>query len=143
MFDDCYSLISCGALKIKGIDQSGNIVYEEIPKLSTVPEVKIEMGTVNIDIDKLRESVGLATKKANKVRKSFPDIKHISYCDKPGKEKVVVVFNDNTKVIKRPVDGDVFDINIGVALAIAEKIYGSKSQFHKEIKRKTVVKKEK
>lgn len=138
MFDDCYSLLSCGALKIKGIDQSGNVVYEEIPKLTTVPEVKIEMSDCFTNVLK-----SINTPLFEFDMNFLPTIRHISYCDKPGKEMVVVVFNDNTKVIKRPVDGDVFDINIGVALAIAEKIYGSKSQFHKEIKRKTVVKKEK
>lgn len=139
MFDDCYSLISRAGFKIKGVDQNGNIVCEEVD-LTNIPEVEAKMSNNVLQMfDGVQKNVFSFDFDMN----FFPTIRHISYCDKPGKEMVVVVFNDNTKVIKRPVDGDVFDINIGVALAIAEKIYGSKSQFHKEIKRKTVVKKEK
>jgi len=58
-------------------------------------------------------------------------IKNIYYSDKPGEEVVVVVFEDDKKVITRPHGGDTFDLKIGVALAIAEKMFGSKSQFGK------------
>ena len=62
-------------------------------------------------------------------------VAHISFCDTPGKEKVIVIFKDGTKVIKAPVGEDIFDINVGVALAIAEHYFGSKSQYHKFITR--------
>lgn len=65
----------------------------------------------------------------------MPAIKYITYCDEPGKEKVIVVFEDNTKVIKAPMAGDQFDLNVGVALCIAERMFGSKSKFHKFVKR--------
>ena len=63
-------------------------------------------------------------------------IKNIAYCDKPGKEKVILVFEDGSKVIKEMCKGDTFDLNIGVALAFMEKVYGSKTQYHKTIQRK-------
>ena len=68
----------------------------------------------------------------------IPTIRHISHCTKPGKECVVVVFDDNTKVITTPKGGDVFDLNIGVALAITEKMFGTKSQYHKFIREHNV-----
>lgn len=65
----------------------------------------------------------------------LPEVKYIAYCDKPGKEKVIVVFTDETKVVKEMVTGDHFDINVGVALCIMERMFGSKSKYHKFIKR--------
>lgn len=64
------------------------------------------------------------------------EIKNIAYCDKPGKEKVILVFKDGSKVIKEMCKGDTFDLNIGVALAFMEKVYGSKTQYHKMIQKK-------
>lgn len=66
-----------------------------------------------------------------------PVIKQIYYCDKPGKEKVIVIFDDQSKIIKEMCQGDSFDLNVGVALCIAEKLYGSKSKFHKIVKQFT------
>lgn len=63
-------------------------------------------------------------------------IKNIAYCDTPGKEKVILVFKDGSKVIKKMCAGDTFDLNIGVALAFMEKVYGSKTQYHKMIQKK-------
>jgi hypothetical protein len=63
-------------------------------------------------------------------------IKNIAYCDKPGKEKVILVFKDGSKVIKKMCKGDTFDLNIGVALAFMEKVCGSKTQYHKMIQKK-------
>lgn len=68
-------------------------------------------------------------------------IKGISYCDEKGKEKVIVLFKDGSKIIKKPAGGDDFDLNVGVALCLAEYIFGSKSQYHKEIQRKLVTSK--
>ena len=63
-------------------------------------------------------------------------IKLISYCDKPGKEKVILVFEDGSKIIKEMCKGDTFDLKIGVALAFMEKLYGTKTQYHKMIQKK-------
>lgn len=68
-------------------------------------------------------------------------IKNIAYCDKPGKEKVILVFKDGSKVIKEMCKGDTFDLKIGVALAFMEKLYGSKTQYHKTIQKKLPQKK--
>ena len=63
-------------------------------------------------------------------------IRSIAYSEVKGKEKVIVVFQDGTKVIKHLLEGDHFDLNIGVALAFMEKLYGTKSQYHKMIQKK-------
>ena len=63
-------------------------------------------------------------------------IRSIAYSDVNGKEKVIVIFQDGTKVIKHLLEGDHFDLNIGVALAFMEKLYGTKSQYHKMIQKK-------
>lgn len=67
---------------------------------------------------------------------SVPGIRHISYCDEPGKEKVIVIFEDNTKVIKTMVPSDKFDLNVGVALCIAERMFETKTKFHKMVQKK-------
>jgi len=64
------------------------------------------------------------------------EIKKIAYCDEPGNEKVIVIFKDEQKIIKKMLPGDKFDLNIGVALAVMEKIYGSRSKYHREIQQK-------
>ena len=64
-----------------------------------------------------------------------PSIRRIYYCNEPGKEKVIVIFSDETKVIKEMVPGDHFDLNVGVALCIAERMYGGKTKFHKAVKK--------
>lgn len=46
---------------------------------------------------------------------------------------VMVAFKDGTKVIKRTVGGDAFDLNVGVALAVVERFFGTKTQFHKKV----------
>jgi len=68
-------------------------------------------------------------------------IKNIAYCDNPGKEKVILVFEDDSKVIKEMRKGDTFDLKIGVALAFMEKLYESKTQYHKTIQKKLQQKK--
>lgn len=66
---------------------------------------------------------------------STPSIRRIYYCDESGKEKVIVIFSDETKVIKEMVPGDHFDLNVGVALCVAERMYGGKTKFHKAVKK--------
>ena len=64
------------------------------------------------------------------------DIKSIYYNDEVGKESVVVIWEDGVKIVKKLAEGDSFDLNVGVALCIAERMFGSKNAFHKEIKTK-------
>lgn len=82
-------------------------------------------------------------KSANGITKKFDKIKGISYCDTKGKEKVIVLFKDGSKVIKEMNSEDNFDLNVGVALCIADYLFGSKTQFHKEVQSKLVVGKKK
>ena len=82
-------------------------------------------------------------KPADKGDQKFDDIKGISYCDAKGKEKVIVIFKDGRKVIKEMSPGDNFDLNVGVALCIADYLFGSKTQFHKEVQSKLVASKKK
>lgn len=52
----------------------------------------------------------------------------------------VVVFKDGTIIKKQTAKGDNFDLNVGIALAIAEKHYGSKNKYHNEVDRlKTMI----
>lgn len=62
-----------------------------------------------------------------------PSIRHIEYKDEPGKEQVTVIFEDLTHVTTKCASGDKFDINIGVALAVMEKMFGSKTAFRKYV----------
>lgn len=118
------------------------------------------IGTYFSELDNTRPSITVASqfkveaeaakcdeKRENKDMKlidSLPEslkIKNIAYCDKPGKEKVILVFKDGSKVIKEMCKGDTFDLKIGVALAFMEKLYGSKTQYHKTIQKKLPQKK--
>lgn len=66
-----------------------------------------------------------------------PEIKNIYYSTKPGKENVVVIFEDNTKVVYPMIGaGAEFDLNIGVALAVMSRYYGSKTRYHKIVAKK-------
>lgn len=60
-------------------------------------------------------------------------IRNIDYNEEVG--LVVVVFTDGTIIKKKMCEGDNFDLNVGIALCIAEKLYGSVTQFHKEVNR--------
>lgn len=85
-------------------------------------------------------NIGILTDEQNmkdveKLPKSLR-IRGISYCDRPGKEKVILVFEDGSKIIKEMCKGDTFDLKIGVALAYMEHLYGTKSQYHKMIQKK-------
>lgn len=54
------------------------------------------------------------------------------------KEKIIaVVFRDGGVEVIRCREEDDFDVNIGVALAIAQHLYGSKTRFHKEVVKRT------
>lgn len=80
---------------------------------------------------------------AERTVKKFDEIKGISYCDTKGKEKVIVIFKDGSKVIKEMNSEDNFDLNVGVALCLADHLFGSKTQFHKEVQSKLVASKKK
>ena len=57
-----------------------------------------------------------------------------------GKKRLVtVVFKDGTHEIVKCSKNDEFDVNIGVALAIAQHLYGSKNKFHKDVQNKVKV----
>ena len=55
------------------------------------------------------------------------------------KRLVTVVFKDGTHEIIKCSKNDEFDVNVGVALAIAQHLYGSKNKFHKDIQSKVKV----
>lgn len=56
---------------------------------------------------------------------------------------IVVVFKDGEKQIVKCSPDDEFDIEVGVALAIARYCFGSKTQFRKFIQKNAKFKKEK
>lgn len=65
--------------------------------------------------------------------KFAPVIKHISYSEEPGNRNVTVVFDDGDVRVEKPADDDVFDLQVGVALAIAHKMYQTKNGFRREV----------
>ena len=120
------------------------------PAASSIATPDIIPGTV-LSIDKNRKLISHKAVSVNGVIKYLSDgevenlrdrlpkelqIRSIAYSEVKGKEKVIVVFQDGTKVIKHLLKGDHFDLNIGVALAFMEKLYGTKSQYHKMIQKK-------
>ena len=66
-------------------------------------------------------------------QKMVPVIKHVSYSEEPGNRNVTVVFDDGDVKVEKPANEDVFDLQVGVALAIAHKMYQTKNGFRKEI----------
>lgn len=58
-------------------------------------------------------------------------VKNVYY----NKEKgvTVVIFEDGVKITKKLSEGDIFDIRTAVALAIAERMYGSRTKFAKTV----------
>ena len=65
--------------------------------------------------------------------KVAPVIKHISYSEEPGNRNVTVVFDDGDVKVEKPADDDAFDLQVGVALAIAHKMYQTKNGFRREV----------
>lgn len=74
---------------------------------------------------------------------TIPTIRHISEGMRGKNHVVCVVFNDGSHVIKECLPEDKYDLNVGVALCLADKLIGSTTQYHKLIKRKLTQKKTK
>lgn len=54
------------------------------------------------------------------------------------KEKIVaVVFEDGSREVVKCTKEDNFDVRVGVALALAQRVFGSKTQFHKFVNKMT------
>lgn len=122
-------------LKTKNID-----IKPQVVNIEGISPKRIEKALRKIreDIENGKFPLKTEIYKTPETTMLLPGIKNIFYSDKPGKEVVVVLFEDGTKVIKRPSQGDSFDLNVGVSLAIAEKIFSSKTQYHKYIQSKVV-----
>lgn len=74
---------------------------------------------------------------------TVPRIRHIVEGMRGNNHVVTVVFEDGSHILKECSPEDNYDLNVGVALCLADKLLGSTSQFHKEVKRKLAVKKAK
>lgn len=72
---------------------------------------------------------------------AIPRIRHIIEGMRGNKHVVTVVFEDGSHILKECLPEDKYDLNVGVALCLADKLMGSVTQFHKEVKRKLAVKK--
>lgn len=75
-----------------------------------------------------------ASSLADKKESLSPDklfVKNVYY----NKEKgvTVVIFEDGVKITKKLSEGDIFDLRTAVALAITERIYGSRTKFAKTV----------
>ena len=122
-------------LKTKDIDIKPQVV--NIEDIDT-KRIEIALRKIRKDTGSVKLTLKTEIYKTPETIMLLPGIKNIFYSDKPGKEVVVVLFEDGTKIIKRPSQGDSFDLNVGVSLAIAEKIFSSKTQYHKYIQSKVV-----
>lgn len=74
--------------------------------------------------------------------KFVPNIRHVVEGMKGKEHLVTVVFEDGSHVTKKCLPEDKYDLNVGVALCIADKVYGTVTQFHKDVIRRKVVKKQ-
>lgn len=68
------------------------------------------------------------------LRGSNFDIKKI-YSNE-AKRTVAVLFKDGDKRVVHCSENDEFDVYVGVALAVARKVYGSSEKFHKLVEKK-------
>lgn len=68
---------------------------------------------------------------------SCPAIKHVVEGEKGGCRLVTVVFEDGTRETVKCVDGDDYDVNVGAALCVAYKAFGSRTAFRNEVAAKT------
>lgn len=59
-------------------------------------------------------------------------INSLEYDEKKG--ITVVIFKDGTVIKKKTVEGDNFDLNVGVALCLADYLFESSNQYHKKVK---------
>ena len=101
--------------------------------------------------DKGTEKLLMASPSPNSIMSVFPypfesctvkrketdktQIRNILVNEKEG--LVTVVFMDGTHQIEKCSENDCFDLAIGVALAIAHKLYKSKTNFRKNIEKRT------
>lgn len=70
-------------------------------------------------------------------RKEFPAIRHVVEGEKGGCRLVTVVFEDGTHETAKCVGGDAYDVNVGAALCVAYKAFGSRTAFRGEVAAKT------
>ena len=64
-------------------------------------------------------------------------IRHVVEGKKGGCRLVTVVFEDGTHETVRCADGDAYDVNVGAALCVAYKAFGSRTAFRGEVAAKT------
>lgn len=70
-------------------------------------------------------------------RKECPAIRHVVEGEKGGCRLVTVVFEDGTHETVRCAGGDAYDANVGAALCVAYKAFGSRTAFRGEVAAKT------
>ena len=70
-----------------------------------------------------------------------PAIRHVVEGEKGGCHLVTVVFGDGTHETVKCVGGDDYDVNVGAALCVAYKAFGSRTAFRNEVAAKTAKKK--
>lgn len=86
------------------------------------------------EVEALYESdceIGVVTDEEDDVDLVDTFIRNINYNEEKG--VVAVVFSDGDVRKAQKVGDDQFDLNVGVALCIAEKLFDTKSQFHKKV----------
>lgn len=75
--------------------------------------------------------------KGKECPKECPAIRHVVEGEKGGCRLVTVVFEDGTHETAKCVDGDAYDVNVGAALCVAYKAFGSRTAFRNEVAAKT------
>ena len=127
--------------KQDGIDQvvCGNAFLEDLKKASELFHKNIQKPDFGIDGYNIfvTPTVGKLLKGYKKTMDA-KDLSIIRSIQINKTERIVtVVFVDGCVELIKCHKEDDFDVNIGVALAIAKHLYGSKNKFHKEVERKT------
>lgn len=69
--------------------------------------------------------------------KECPAIRHVVEGEKGGCRLVTVVFEDGTHETAKCAGGDAYDVNVGAALCVAYKAFGSRTAFRGEVAAKT------
>ena len=107
-----------------GFIQVGDVVYPATAKLTTASTGEGMMyvsGGSFKDINPLEFGFGISTsiKPKQIIYSGF---------------KTICIFDDDTKIMTQPSIEDLYDPEVGVAMCIMEKLYGSRSKFLKAVK---------
>ena len=118
--------------ELKGVD----VIFETTTKSTSERDMDIHIHSDKYLFSPSNLWLDLFSNAVRIDKESDLSIRHISIGERKGKKVVCVVFKDGSHIIKECQKEDDFDINVGVALCLMEKMYSSNNKFHKLIKSK-------